>query len=77
MRIKHWSIRQGDRPSSALFCYGIDPHLAWLDNRLQGIDIYSMPAAGPTLKSETFPISVTETYRVIGYIDDVKPELNQ
>ena len=28
----YWSIRQGDRPSSALFCYGIDPHLIWLEN---------------------------------------------
>ena len=27
---KRWSIRQGDRPSSVLFCYGIDPHLSWL-----------------------------------------------
>ena len=26
-----WSIRQGDRPSSVLFCYGLDPHLDWLE----------------------------------------------
>ena len=26
-----WSIRQGDRPSSLLFCYGLDPHLDWLE----------------------------------------------
>ena len=31
---KHWSIRQGDIQSSILFCYGIDPHLYWLENRL-------------------------------------------
>ena len=30
-----WSIRQGDRPSSLLFCHGIDPHLMWLDSRLK------------------------------------------
>jgi hypothetical protein len=29
-----WSIRQGDRPSSILFCYGLDPHLDWLESRL-------------------------------------------
>ena len=72
---KHWSIRQGDRPSSILFCFGIDPHLTWLDSRLRGIDIYRMPVAGPTLTSESFPITISETYRVLGYIDDVKPAI--
>ena len=46
---KRWSIRQGDQPSSTLFCYGIDPHLDWLDRRLHGIRVYSMPAPGPAL----------------------------
>ena len=32
-----WSIRQGDRPSSVMFCYGLEPHLDWLERRLQGI----------------------------------------
>ena len=72
---KRGSIRQGDKPSSSLFCYGIDPHLTWLDNRLRGISIYSMPAAGPTLHKDPFPISITETYKVVGYIDDVKPAI--
>ena len=72
---KRWSIRQGDRPSSVLFCYGIDPHLAWLERRLRGIPIYSMPAAGPVQDKEPFPLTITETYRVIGYIDDVKPAI--
>ena len=70
-----WSVRQGDRPSSILFCYGIDPHLDWLFRRLRGIPIYSMPAAGPVLEREPFPLSHTETYRLIGYIDDVKPAI--
>ena len=72
---KRWSIRQGDRPSSILFCFGIDPHLVWLDRRLQGIPIYSMPVPGPVLEKEPFPLTMTETYRVIGYIDDVKPAI--
>ena len=37
-----WSIRQGDKPSSTFFCYGIDPLLDWLENRLKGIPIYTM-----------------------------------
>ena len=68
-----WSIRQGDRPSSLLFCHGIDPHLTWLDSRLKGIPIYSCPISGPVLSHEQFPLYTSETYRVIGYIDDVKP----
>ena len=69
------SVRQGDRPSSILFCYGIDPHLVWLDRRLRGIPIYSMPAPGPVLHDQPFPLAITDYYRVIGYIDDVKPAI--
>jgi len=72
---KHWSIRQGDRPSSILFCYGIDPHLVWLENRLRGIKIYSRPVPGPVLAHETFPPVVSEIFKVIGYIDDIKPAI--
>ena len=34
-----------------------------------------MPAAGPVLENETFPLTITEDYKVIGYIDDVKPAI--
>ena len=71
----YWSIRQGDRPSSALFCYGIDPHIIWLENRLQGITIHRQPALGPVLPGvQTLP-EVKEVYKVIGYIDDIKPAI--
>ena len=70
-----WSIRQGDRPSSILFCHGIDPHLVWLDSRLKGIDIYSTQVSGPVLPQSKFPPTISETFRVIGYIDDVKPAI--
>ena len=70
-----WSIRQGDRPSCILFCYGIDPHLDWLDRRLSGIPIYRMPAAGPVMRGDSFPLTVSEIYRVAGYVDDVKPAI--
>ena len=72
---KRWSIRQGDRPSSILFCYGIDPHLVWLDKRLRGIPIYRMPASGPLPEANQSPLTVTEFFRLIGYIDDVKPAI--
>ena len=34
-----------------------------------------MPVAGPALDKEPFPLTMTETYKVIGYIDDVKPAI--
>ena len=54
-----WSIRQGDRPSSILFCYGLDPHLDWLEKRLKGI-----PLPNPQ-----------ENYKLIAYVDDLKPSI--
>ena len=60
-----WSIRQGDRPSSLLFCYGLDPHLDWLEKRLTGILIYN----------DIFSSSPPEIYKLIAYVDDVKPSI--
>ena len=71
----YWSIRQGDRQSSNLFCYGIDPHIDWLFRRLRGIPIYRMPVPGPVLAGEPFPPHLQEFYKVFGYIDDIKPAL--
>ena len=34
-----------------------------------------MPAAGPVLENEPFPLTITENYKVIGDIDDVKPAI--
>ena len=62
-----WSIRQGDRPSSIFFCYGLDPHLDWLNNRLRGIPIYTMNFFSPG--------TTTEMYKMIAYVDDVKPSI--
>ena len=62
-----WSIRQGDRPSSILFCYGLDPHLDWLENRLTGILIYENQLSKP--------VQYPELYKLIAYVDDVKPSI--
>ena len=58
-----WSIRQGDRPSSNFFCYGLDPHLDWLENRLTGILVYKNP----------LNCTPPEIYKLKAYVDDVKP----
>ena len=62
-----WSIRQGDRPSSVLFCYGLDPHLDWLERRLRGITIYQSNFFSPTTSKET--------YKLMAYVDDIKPAI--
>ena len=60
---------------SILFCHGIDPHLVWLNSRLKGIEIYRTPVLGPVLPQKDFPSTLSESFRVIGYIDDVKPAI--
>ena len=41
------SLKQGDLPSMILFSYGIDPLLDYLEKRLQGILISSLPSHRP------------------------------
>ena len=41
------SIRQGDKFAMELFAFGMDPILGYLEARLQGILIHSIPAVGP------------------------------
>ena len=41
------SLRQGDLPSMHLFSFGIDPILGYLEKRLKGILITSLPVLGP------------------------------
>ena len=73
IRNNYMSIRQGDRPSSTLFCFGIDPHITWLERRLSGILIYKQAALGPLLPGAIFQPQVEARYKVLGYIDDIKP----
>ena len=49
------SLRQGDRPSGVWFCYGIDPLLVYLEKRLQGILVHSLPVQGPALQGQVLP----------------------
>ena len=66
------SLKQGDLPSMHLFSYGIDPLLHYLEKRLKGIFISSLPLHGPVLPGAP-PLVIEERYKVIGYADDVKP----
>ena len=43
------SVRQGDKFAMELFSYGMDPILYYLERRLQGILVHSLPVKGPVL----------------------------
>jgi hypothetical protein len=49
------SLRQGDVPSILFFAYGIDPLITFLDRRLTGILITSIPIIGPSPEHSTPP----------------------
>ena len=62
------SLRQGDIPSMHFFGYGIDPLLVYLDRRLRGILIASLPVLGPVPQGYPPLPCLEERYRVIGWI---------
>ena len=66
---------QGDLPSVYWFAYGIDPLLSYLDERLQGITIYKTPTFGQTLPMAAPLPRLEEKYKLIAYVDDVKPAI--
>ena len=71
------SLRQGDLPSMFFFAYGIDPLITYLEKRLSGILITSLPQQGPVgehSKSLALP-AVEERYKVVSYADDLKPAI--
>jgi hypothetical protein len=53
------------------FSFCIDPQLTFLDKRLQGILISSLPLSGLVGQPPLTPLE--ERYKVIRYADDVKP----
>ena len=54
------SIRHGDKASMEWFTYGIDPILTYLEKRLTGILIYSLPVQGPLPMPPSPPLSPKE-----------------
>ena len=69
------SLRQGDLPSMHFFSFGIDPLLVYLEKRLEGILIASLPVQGPVQQGQDDLGPMEERYRALGYADDVKPAI--
>ena len=69
-RLHHFAV-----PSYGVwFCFGIDPLLVYLEKRLQGILVHSLPVEGPALPGEALQ-PIETRYRVQGYLDDWKPAI--
>ena len=71
------SLRQGDVPSMSWFGVGIDPLLVYLEKRLTGIPITTLPVLGPVPEEDAGrhlpPLS--QSYKLVAYADDVKPSI--
>ena len=74
------SLRQGDVPSMYWFAIGIDPLLVYLDKRLDGIPVSSLPVFGPQEEQKYThqPLlpRLEQRYKLIAYADDVKPSIS-
>ena len=68
------SLRQGDIPSMFWFSLGLDPLLLYLERRLQGIVVHSLPVEGPNLENlpPLLP-PLSQHFKLVAYADDVKP----
>ena len=71
------SLRQGDIPSMFFFAFGIDPLISYLERRLAGILITSLPQFGPVPENSQCQVlpPLEERYKVISYADDLKPAI--
>ena len=71
------SLRQGDVPSMFWFAVGIDPLINYLEKRLKGIPIISLPVSGPAPQHERSSTlePVQQVFKLIAYADDVKPAI--
>ena len=72
------SLRQGDVPSMFWFAVGIDPLLLYLEKRLKGIPITSLPVLGPSPEHERSSTveNLRQDFKLIAYADGVKPAIS-
>ena len=72
------SLRQGDVPSMFWFATGIDPLLNYLEKRLQGIPITSLPVHGPVPDGDHRRVidPLQQHFKLMAYADDVKPAIS-
>jgi hypothetical protein len=70
-----WSLRQGDVQYMNWFAYGMDPLINYLDRRLKGILVHSLPLHGPLPQDVPHHLQILEErYKVVGYANNLKPD---
>ena len=69
---KRKAIFQGDRTSTILFNFSIDPLLVHLKNRLKGLAYFKMTTAGPHHPLFGRPTPASAKLKMLGYVDDLK-----
>ena len=58
------------------FTVGIDPLLTYLENRLIGIPVASLPVSGPAEEFCQFPLpQYEERFKLMAFCDDLKPSI--
>ena len=58
------------------FSFGIDPLIRYLERKLQGILISSLPISGPALLGDRTPLPpLEERFKLMAYCDDIKPSI--
>ena len=71
------SLRQGGLSSMEWFAFEIDPLLRFLEKRLEGIPIITIPISGPVQQKEIWPIPpLQERFKLMAYCDDLKPSIS-
>ena len=74
---KRGNLSQGCPSAMNWFSYAIDPLLCFLERRLKGIPIYSLPLHCPAERGARRPEPlVVERYKVLGLADNVKPSVS-
>ena len=73
---KRKALRQGGVGSTDLFAIGIDPLVVYLERRLTGICLVSLPVLGPVNLGETGPLPhLQDRLTLMAYCDDINPAI--
>ena len=75
---KWGSLRQGNIPRIYWFSIGLDPLLTYLERRLKGIPIFTLPIASPVMQCDTSNtlLPQQELYKLCAYADDFKSSIS-
>ena len=70
---KRLALAQGDGLSCFTFNFAIDALVTYIEKRLEGIKIFSIPTQGPSHPKWGKPPEIELRYKVCGFLDDLKP----